>query len=81
MSKFRVLTLLFAAGAVFASVSIGSAKKIQPAVRISNVSWSASATTVQVTWQTSAASDSILRCGYAAGDFVFNGVDNGNSCV
>jgi len=77
MSKFRVLTLLFAAGAVFASVSIGSAKKIQPAVRISNVSWSASATTVQVTWQTSAASDSILRCGYAAGDFVFNGVDNG----
>jgi hypothetical protein len=77
MSKFRALTLLFAIGAVFVSVSIGSAKKIQVAVRISNVSWSASATTVQVTWQTSAASDSILHCGYAAGGYAFNGVDNG----
>ena len=77
MSKFRVLTLLFATGALLASESIGSAKKIQLAVHISNVSWSASATTVQVTWQTSAASDSILQCGYAAGNYAFNGVDNG----
>jgi hypothetical protein len=77
MSKFRVLTLLFATGKFFAFVSIGSAKKIQLAVRISNVSWSASATTVQVTWQTSAASDSLLQCGYAAGNYAFNGIDNG----
>ena len=77
MFKSRTITLLFTTGAVLTSIQLLPAKKIQPAISISNVTWSASATTVQVTWQTSVASDSILRCGAASGSYTFNAVDNG----
>jgi len=77
MYKFRALALLSAAGAVLASTPNLSAKKAQLTIRISNVNWSASATTAQVTWQTSAASDSILQCGSALGRYAFHAVDNG----
>lgn len=77
MFKSRVLTLVLTAGAALASLELLSAKQIQRAISISNVNWSASATTVQVTWQSSAPSDSILRCGAASGSYTFNAVDNG----
>lgn len=76
MFKFRPLTLLLTIGAVLTSIQFLPAK-VPPAIRISNLNWSASATTVQVTWQTSAASDSTLRCGTASGRYTFNAVDNG----
>ncbi len=81
MSKFRALTLLPAACAVLVSIPTLSAKKVQHSIHISNVSWSASATTVQVTWQTSAASDSILQCGSAPGSYAFHAVDNGTQLI
>ena len=77
MFKSRALTLIFTTVTALSSVQLLSAKKVQPATSISNVSWSTSATTAQVTWQTSVASDSILRCGAASGSDTFNAVDNG----
>ena len=77
MFKFRLLRLLFSIGAVLTSIQLLSAKKVQPTISVFNVSWSASATTVKVAWQTSVASDSILRCGVASGNYTFNAVDNG----
>jgi Alpha-L-arabinofuranosidase B, catalytic/Domain of unknown function (DUF4185) len=77
MFKPRALTLVLTSAAALASMHFLSATIIQPAISISNVSWNASATTVQVSWQTSVASDSVLRCGTASGSYTFNAVDNG----